>query len=142
MDKTNYKITCYNIFIKDSFNIIYNRPSLDFIPKSIKNIIVKYRNKNACYVVVKLAKIWSNNDNKNIVLKYKSLAIKYKYFTNNIYKDIIINKIKILNKVYLFSNSILSIMYILCFYKFITFCLKDTNILPTPTIIQDNNKYD
>lgn len=54
----NYKITSYNVFIKDSFNIIYDRPSLCFLPSYIKNIIINYKNKKACLVVIELAKIW------------------------------------------------------------------------------------
>lgn len=34
------KITCYNIFIKDSFNVIYNRHSSNFLPKHIKDDIM------------------------------------------------------------------------------------------------------
>lgn len=81
MRKVKYKITSYNVFIKDSFNIIYNRHSLGFLPKYIKNIIINYKNKKACLVIIELAKIWKNFDNIDIVLKYKNLISKYKYFT-------------------------------------------------------------
>lgn len=134
----NHKITSYNVFIKDSFNIIYNRPSLGLLPNHIKDIIINYKNKKACIVVIELAKIWKKNDNINIVLKYKNLISKYKYFTNDIYINIIINKISILNKIYLFLNCILSIIYIICFYNFLKYCLCNNrkiiiNITPTPT---------
>lgn len=135
----NYKITSYNVFIKDSFNIIYNRPSLGFLPKYIKDIIINYKNKKACLVIIELAKIWMKIDNINIVLKYKNLISKYKYFTNDIYNNIIINQIFILDKIYLFLNCILSIIYILCFYNFLEYCLCKNkeiiiNIAPTPTL--------
>lgn len=133
----NYKITSYNVFIKDSFNIIYDRPSLGFLFSYIKNIIINYKNKKACLVVTELAKIWKKNDNINIVLRYKNLISNYNYFTNDIYKNIVINKIYILNNFYLFLNCILSIMYIICFYNFIEYCLCNKkiiiNITPTQT---------
>lgn len=134
--KQQNKITCYNIFIKDSFNIIYNRASLNFLPKHIKDDIIKYKNKNACLVVIELAKIWNNFNNKKVILKYKILISKYKYFTNNMYENIIINKIDIF---YLCLNINLSIIYILCFYKFLNYCLGTNiisikNISPTPTL--------
>lgn len=142
MRKVKYKITSYNVFIKDCFNIIYNRPSLGFLPTYIKNIIINYKNKKACLVIIELAKIWKNFDNVDIVLKYKNLISKYKYFTNDIYKNIIINKINILSRIYLFLNCILSIIYILCFYNFLKYCLYNEykiiiSITPTPTLKQN-----
>lgn len=129
--KQQNKITCYNIFIKDSFNIIYNRPSLNFLPKHIKNDIIKYKNKKACLIVVELAKIWNNLNNKKIVIKYKNLISKYKYFTNNVYENIIISKIDIF---YFCLNINLSIMYIICFYNFLIYCLSKNVLSPTPTL--------
>lgn len=139
MDNRNQnKITSYNLFIKDSFNIIYNRPCLNFLPNYIKNIIINYKNQKACLTVIELAKIWKNFNNKDIILKYKKLTSKYEYFTNHMYENIIINKTNILNNFYLFINFKISVIYILSFYKFLIFCLNDinliTNISPTPTL--------
>lgn len=136
--KQQNKITSYNVFIKDSFNIIYNRPCLNFLPNYIKNIIVNYKNKKAYLIVIELAKIWKNFNNKDIILKYKGLISKYEYFTNHMYENIIINKTNILNKIYLCINFKVSIIYLLFFYKFLIICLSNTklitNISPTPTL--------
>ena len=133
--KQQNKITSYNIFIKDSFNVIYNRPSLGFLPDYIKNVIINYRNQKAYLIVIELAKIWNIFNNQNIVFKYKNLTSKYNYFTNSLYENMIIDKKNILNKINLCLNFKLSIIYILCFYKFLANCLGNTkintNILPT-----------
>jgi hypothetical protein len=136
--KQQNKITSYNIFIKDSFNIIYNRPSLGLLPKYIKTNIINLKNKKLCLIIVELAKIWKNFNNQDIILKYKNLISGYKYFTNNMYENIIINRINILNKFYLCLNFNLSIIYLFCFYKFLEICLNNSktirSIYPTPTL--------
>jgi hypothetical protein len=136
-NKRQNKITSYNVFIKDSFNIIYNRPCLNYLPSCIKNNIINYKNKKAYLIIIELAKIWKNFNNKNIVLKYKGLISKYEYFTNHMYENIIIRKTNILNNFYLYMNLKVSIIYLLFFYKFLINCLSNTNLItnvfPTPT---------
>lgn len=84
----NKKLTAYNIFIKDSFNIIYNRPCLNILPINIKNNISKYKNKKACIVVVELAKLWIDPKNYTIIYKYKLFNNQISFFTNNTYNYI------------------------------------------------------
>lgn len=90
MIKENKKITAYNVFIKDSFNIIYDRKSLNILPEYIKKDIYKYKNKKANIVIVVLAKIWMDSNNSSIKYKYKMFDNKNIVFTNNIYNSIIL----------------------------------------------------
>lgn len=133
------RLHSYNIFIKDSFNTIYNRPNLGFLPEKIKNIVIKYKKKKADIVIVGLAKIWKDLNNQIIISKYKSLTSKYIYFTNDIYKNIV-KKNDIFKKFFeLYINIICSIIYILCFYNFLIICLimnekRKLYIIPTSTL--------
>jgi hypothetical protein len=86
----NKKITTYNVFIKDSFNIIYNRKSLNILPEYIKKDIYKYKNIKANIVIVVLAKIWMDENNYYIKHKYKMLDNINILFTNNLYNSIIL----------------------------------------------------
>ena len=88
--KENKKITSYNIFIKDSFNIIYNRESLNILPDYLKKDIYRYKNKKANIVIVELAKIWMDKGNYIIKHKYKMLDNKNIFLTNKIYNSIIL----------------------------------------------------
>lgn len=88
--KENKKITSYNIFIKDSFNIIYNRESLNILPDYLKKDIYRYKNKKANIVIVELAKIWMDKGNYIIKYKYKMLDNKNIFLTNQIYNSIIL----------------------------------------------------
>lgn len=90
MIKGNRKITSYNVFIKDSFNIMYNRESLNILPDYIKKDIIKYKNKKANIVIIKLAKIWMDDDNRIIKHKYKKFDNNNIFLTNNIYNSIIL----------------------------------------------------
>lgn len=90
MIKGNRKITSYNVFIKDSFNIIYNRKSLNILPDHIKKDIIKYKNKKANIVIIELAKIWMDDDNCIIKHKYKKFDNNNIFLTNNIYNSIIL----------------------------------------------------
>ena len=121
-------ITAYNTFIKDAFNIIYNRPCLNILPKDVKNVICKYKNIRANIVIIELAKIWKRNTSKTIVFRYKTLIQKIGLFTNQIYNNIAIyNTIYEKNNknVYLFLsfNLIFPFVYILSFLMFLIICL-------------------
>jgi hypothetical protein len=92
--KQRKKLTAYNIFIKDSFNTIYNRKCLNILPIYIENNISKYRNKKACIVIIELAKLWINPQNNEIVYKYKLYSNQISFFTNNTYNSIVLYILK------------------------------------------------
>lgn len=106
--KLRKKLTAYNIFIKDSFNTIYNRKCLKILPIYIENNISKYKNKRACIVIIELAKLWIDPKNNEIVYKYKLYSNQISFFTNNTYDSIVLyilkeekeNKIKKTNILY------------------------------------------
>ena len=92
--KLRKKLTAYNIFIKDSFNTIYNRKCLKILPTYIENNISKYKNKKACIVIIKLAKLWTDPKNNEIVYKYKLYSNQISFFTNNTYDSIVLYILK------------------------------------------------
>lgn len=106
--KLRKKLTAYNIFIKDSFNTIYNRKCLKILPIYIENNISKYKNKRACIVIIELAKLWIDPKNNEIIYKYKLYSNQISFFTNNTYDSIVLyilkeekeNKIKKTNILY------------------------------------------
>lgn len=92
--KLRKKLTAYNIFIKDSFNTIYNRKCLKILPVYIGNNISKYKNKKACIVIIELAKLWIDPKNNEIVYKYKLYSNQISFFTNNTYDSIVLYILK------------------------------------------------
>ena len=103
-------ITAYNTFIKDAFNVIYNRPCLNILPNNVKNVI------------------WKRSASKTIIFKYKYLVQKVGVFTNQIYNNIVIyrtvnnkNNYNILTDV--LFNLTFPIMYILLFFIYLIMCL-------------------
>lgn len=104
----NKKLTSYNIFIKDSFNTIYNRKCLKILPIYIENTISKYKNKKACIVIIELAKLWVDPKYSEIIYKYKLYNNQILFFTNDTYNSIVLyifkeEKEKILKKTKIFN---------------------------------------
>jgi hypothetical protein len=84
------KLTIYTVFIKDSFNIINNKLTLNYLPNDIETKIKLYKDKKPSEQMKSLSEIWKTIGN-DVKMKYKTLT-KDKNFTNSKYNEKVVSQ--------------------------------------------------
>lgn len=84
------KLTIYTVFIKDSFNIINNKLTLNYLPNDMETKIKLYMDKKPSEQMKGLSEIWKTIGN-DVKMKYKTLT-KDKNFTNFKYNEKVVSQ--------------------------------------------------